>query len=317
MNIKHITAPFIALLLIVVASSCLNDDGRDDFSNVGYVIEMLDAKPIGSSISLNATGADMQVDVRINQTGSYATDHDIVVTLGLNADAVDKYNEDDSHVAGTMVDPSWVSFPETVTIKAGTDENGNPNRVAVATLTIHSGSIPQGNYVVPLQITAVSDESVISGNFGSILFNFYHNNYDGVYKMTGKVYRFNADGSSTGDALQGTLGANLTAKIITIGEQTSTFQSFLWANGGGVGGVGSTASPRITVNADNSITLDIVDGGATPSLWGNIDGEPSYYDPATKTFYINYKWSTDGSTPPSFSNSNRAVQYVLTYVGPR
>jgi hypothetical protein len=296
-----------------VTTSCLKDDGRVDFANVGYVIEMLDARAIGQSTSLNATGQDMLVDVRINQTGPDATTHDITVTVGLSAAAVDTYNKDNSHVPGTMVDPSWVDFPTTVTIKAGLDDNGNKNRVAVVPLTIHTGLIPQGNYVVPLQIISTSPETTISGNYGAALFNFYHNIYDGVYTMGGQMDRYDATGAPLGDNLSGPMKAGVTTPIITVGANTSTFVMH-WADGSNVGGVGNTATPQITVDGSNNVTLQITDGGAVPQNWGGIAGKLNYYDPAVKKFYINYKWAADAPSPTA---TTRGMEYVLTYLKSR
>lgn len=213
-----------------------------------------------------------------------------------------------------MVDPSWVDFPTTVTIKAGLDDNGNKNRVAVVPLTIHTGSIPSGNYVVPIQIVSTSPATTISGNFGAILFNFYHNQYDGVYSMTGKMDRYDGtSGAALNDGLDGPMKAGLTTNVITVGANTSTFVMY-WANGGGVGGVGNTATPQITVDGSNNLTLQITDGGAIPANWGAMGGKTNYYDPAAKAFHINWVW---GATAPSPTTTTRGMEYVLTYAHPR
>ncbi|HTH57272.1 MAG TPA: DUF1735 domain-containing protein, partial [Cyclobacteriaceae bacterium] len=311
LNSRYKVTATLILLLVGVTTSCLKDEGRVDFSDVGYVIEMLDAKAIGRSISLNSTGQDMMLDVRVNQTGADATDHDITVTVGLNPDAVATYNQDHSHVPGVMVDPSWVDFPASVTIKAGLDDFGNKNRVAVIPLTIHSGSLPKGsgNYVVPLQIVSASPTTTISGNFGAILFNFYHNIYDGVYTMGGQMDRYSATtGAPLGDALSGPMKAGVTTNVITVGENTSTFVMH-WSDGSNVGGVGDTATPQITVKPDNSLVLDITDGGTTPANWGPIASKTNYYDPAARKFYINYKWAADAPSPTA---TTRGMEYVLT-----
>jgi hypothetical protein len=109
------------------------------------------------------------------------------------------------------------------------------------------------------------------------------------------------------------MAAGLTTNIVTAGSNTVIFTMY-WASGGGVGGVGNTASPRITINPDNSIVLDIVDGGATPANWGPIPGLPNNYDPATQTFNINYHWA---ASAPSPSGTTRAMYYKLKYKGPR
>lgn len=169
-------------------------------------------------------------------------------------------------------------------------------------------------YVIPLKITSASGSYKI-GQTAPTLFNqiIVKNSWDGVYNYGGSVGRYAADGSALNDGLDGPTTAGLETSLSTAGANAVIFTMY-WANGGGVGGVGNTASPMITINPDNTINLTIVDGGATPANWGPIPGLPNRYDPDTKTFYINWKWA---ATAPSPSGTTRAINLELTYKKPR
>gem|GEM_PF-4571034 len=155
---------------------------------------------------------------------------------------------------------------------------------------------------------------IISGNhYFAVIAFIAKNPWDGVYSMGGSMGRYSAGGVPNNDGLDGPMKEGLTTDVITNGLTTNIFQ-MAWANGGGVGGVGATATPQITINPDNTIFLTIVDGGATPANWGPIPGLPNNYDPATKTFNINWKW---GGSAPSPSGTTRAMYYKLKYKEPR
>ena len=67
------------------------------------------------------------------------------------------------------------------------------------------------------------------------------------------------------------------------------------------------AYPRLTVNPDNSVTVTSYD--PTNPFNGPFDPNyKSHYDPATKTFYINYGYTT--SAP-------RTAYDTLEYIGPQ
>jgi hypothetical protein len=180
------------------------------------------------------------------------------------------------------------------------------------------------NYALPLTLANPSGIKISGDNpAGAVgqaavqLINqiIVKNKYDGVYSMGGSMGRYTAAGGAPlNDGLDGPMTPGLTTNIVTAGANTVIFTMY-WASGGGVGGVGNTASPRITVNADNSIVLDIVDGGATPANWGPIPGKPNNYDPTTQTFNINYHWGA--SSPNSPSGTTRAMYYQLKYKSPR
>ena len=186
------------MALVFIADSCLKDDRFVDFSKVGMIVEFPDAVPgKANAISFADPAADGPdtIMVRINQTGPNATNKDITVQFGFSQAGLDMYNTDQSHVVGTALPADAYSFPASVTIKAGKEALNNNNRSASFMLFIYPNKVPITpgvNYVLSLGITSVSEGATASGNFGAILFNFYHNPYDGDYHSTGTRYNFAA-----------------------------------------------------------------------------------------------------------------------------
>ena len=179
--------------LVFLADSCLKDDRFVDFSSVGNVVEFPDAAA-GKATALDLADPTASepdtVIVRLHQLGPNATGQDLVVSLGFSQGGIDTYNLDGSHVVGTALPTDAYSFPSTVTIKAGKDEFNNNNRSATIELLIYPNKVPQTagvNYVLSLGIVSVSPQTTISGNYGAILFNFYHNTWDGHYTVTGTL----------------------------------------------------------------------------------------------------------------------------------
>lgn len=134
------------------------------------------------------------------------------------------------------------------------------------------------------------------------------NAYDGVYAYTGELNRFLADGSpDAGSALGGTIPAGKSIQLLTNGPTSDAFNYLLWADGttqvGGIAGIQVSVDP-----ATNQVTVT----SSNASL-KNLPGQDNYYDPATKTFHLNFGWYT-GAVGAS---SSRQAHITLAYQGPR
>jgi hypothetical protein len=153
-------------------------------------------------------------------------------------------------------------------------------------------------YILPLTITDGGGQKI--SNYKTILLNIQaKNQYDGTYSVKGSVLRVN--GGVPDVVLGGPYKSGLTTVLSTTGANTVAYTQ-TWANGSEAGGVNPL---QFAVDpATNKVTVSTV---VNPTL----ANDPTYnnrYDPATKTFYLSYTWSTPGT---------RGATDTLTYVGPR
>ncbi|WP_454804519.1 DUF1735 domain-containing protein [Mucilaginibacter phyllosphaerae] len=156
------------------------------------------------------------------------------------------------------------------------------------------------SYALAYQITNPGGLAVHAASKDT-LYAFYSvkNKYDGKYKLSGSITRNTADGPDA--TLGGTYPDGLTIDLATSGTNSNSF-TMLWITGAGVGGIAGLhldvdpATNKVTVVSDNT-TLK------------NTIGAENSYDPATKTFTLNFDWGTAPAT--------RVVKAVLTYSGSR
>jgi hypothetical protein len=133
------------------------------------------------------------------------------------------------------------------------------------------------------------------------------NQYDGKYDISGNVQRYVAGGDAEVGALNGTLIAGLTSDVITNGPVSDLFTIY-WADGEGVGGI---AGLQLAVDpVTNKVT---VTASGNPNL-KNIADQDNIYNPATKTFVLNFAWY--GGAPPPVGSSRQA-HVTLVYSGSR
>ncbi|RKR81369.1 hypothetical protein BDD43_1515 [Mucilaginibacter gracilis] len=133
------------------------------------------------------------------------------------------------------------------------------------------------------------------------------NSYDGVYKYTGSIYRFNADGSAeTPTTLGGVLPDGLTISLATTSATTCSYSGLKWITGAGVGGV-----DVLQLSVDPTTNKVTTTSSSNPYVQ-NITTQDNYYNPSTKTFYVNIGWFT--AAPPA---SSRQAHLVLVYSGSR
>ena len=293
--------------LVFLADSCLKDDRFVDFSSVGMVVEFEDASA-GKATALSfadptSPGPDT-VMIRVHQLGPNATSQNLTMTLGFSQAGLDTYNLDGSHVVGTALPSDAFSFPSTVTIVAGKDEYNNNNRTVRFPLLIYPNKVPSTpgvNYVLSLGIVSASGGVTVSGNFGAILFNFYHNAYDGDYHSVGKRFNFNVAGDYAGWDVAGNTATGTIAStapwdfpntaVLTVNSTRSTLHA-----GNSDGGFGTidiivnetTNEVEIISTADTGLNalIPLTGPNAPPSTW----------DPATKTFNLYYQYTNTSGT---------------------
>lgn len=293
--------------LVFVADSCLDDDRFVDFSSGGNVVEFQDAvagKATAVSFADPLSPDADTVWVRVHQVGAEATTQDITVTLGFSQAGLDTYNLDGSHVVGTALPANAYSYPATVTIVAGKDEFNNNNRTAKFPLLIYPDQVPITpgvNYALSLGILSATGGVTISGNFGAILFNFYHNPYDGDYHSVGTRWNFAVSGDyagwdAVGETATGTIASTApwdfpNTAVLTVNATRSTLHA----------GNQNGAFGTIDIEVDESDnTVEII---STPETGLNAlvplsgpGAPPSTWDPVAKKLDLYYMYTNTTGT---------------------
>ena len=167
---------------------------------------------------------------------------------------------------------------------------------------------PKLKYALSFTIGNTGGATVTAGPQKSITVLFtILNKYDGMYSFepVSQFNRYTGGVLNTGDALMGSLVGLPNRAFTTIDGNTLTWTP-LWATGGGVGGVNDF---RLYVDPVTNLTTMSALGNATLQ---NITGKPNYYDPATRTFYLNFQWGGG-----SAGAAGRDMSAVLKYAGKR
>ncbi|MFD2285441.1 DUF1735 domain-containing protein [Pedobacter petrophilus] len=298
MKNKNILTGLIAALCVISLSSCLkNKNEQPDFSATTPVVEIPVGSPVGDGSVNSLTTSLIQQDAPsdylfyINYAASTTKPTDIKVTLSIDPSALATYNAAHaSDPALTIVPGNAFTMPVSITIPA------NTRRVQVPVKFISTLLDPAISYGLPVTIKDASGE-VISKKFGSVVIKVaVRNKYDGKYSLKGYVFREGDTGGLTG------FYKGLSKDLPSNGANAVNFAQ-IWADGGGAGGIDG-----LTINVNpttNKVTMK-----STANL--GLANDPAYdnrYDPATKTFYLSFKW---GASPVS-----RAATDTLTYVSPR
>jgi len=297
MKNKNIFKGFIAALCVISLSSCLkNKNEQPDFSSTTPVVEIPVGSPVGdggiNSLSTSLIQKDTPTDYYyyINYAASSTKPTDIKVTLSVDPTVLAAYNAAHTDAPLTIVPSNAFMMPTTITIPA------NERRVQVPVKFVSTALDPAVGYGLPVIIKDASGE-VISNKFGAVVINVaVRNKYDGKYTLKGYVFREGDTGGLTG------FYKGLSKDLSSNGANAVNFAQ-IWADGGGAGGIDG-----LTINVDpttNKVTMKSK-GNAT------LANDPAYdnrYDPATKTFYISFKW---GASPIS-----RSATDTLTYTSAR
>jgi len=226
--------------------------------------------------------------------------NDIQVTLELDDALITAYNN--AHGTSYLPLPAnafTLPSPLTFTIPKTSKE-------FIIPITINKSNLNLANqYALGVKIVSIS-EGLINDFEKEIVATFLVKNiYDGKYSyVSGLVTRYTAPGVPANDALSGPLGPSLPdVSMITTGATTVRLAGLQWSGGGGVGGV-----DPITLSIDPVTNLVTSSSGANASF-GNWAGKENKYDPATKTFTLNFRWNPTSTT--------REYSVVFKYSGSR
>ena len=303
-------------LLGVSLVACLDDSKYAlDPSGTENVIEFYDpsvpTSPSGSVYPVWTASTEVAPDFTLEQIISYSgpnsNDSDIELTLAVDPTALDEYNTQMTaglNGGAPLGGATYELMPEanydldatTVTIPKG------EKKVTISISLYPDQFDLSKSYVIPLRI-ATASEGVLSAHFSvALLAVVVKNIYDGIYEITdGSITRNSASGPDL--VLGGDYIGGLEMPLTTINGTTSGIVP-LWKDGSGVGGVAGT---QVAVN---QTTNDVTVTSSTNALLKNTPGQINHYDPATKTFVLNFDWG-------SGANTRIISGLTLEYVEPR
>jgi hypothetical protein len=309
----------IALILPALSflfTSCLKDkevdEGRIGIKpNAGQKILEIAGNPNGFiNVDLVGSAKDTTVTlVTVRLASESPAQSDIQVTLVQDPSMLTAYNT--ANGTNYQVPPaSTYQIPSMVaTIPKG-------QREAILTLKAIPNNLFSGTYAFGLRIASVSDPSVtISGNFGKqIVALTIRNQWDGIYSVeSGSVQRYTAPGApEAAGGLNGSVAGNEDVVLATVGTFTVQFMTtpygpvgLRWAKGSN-SGVSGIENLRATIDpATNQVTMFSL----VNTTLANWEGKENRYDPATRTFYLNFRWNPTAN--------RREYSVVLKYKSPR
>jgi hypothetical protein len=126
------------------------------------------------------------------------------------------------------------------------------------------------------------------------------NKWDGIYKLSGSTLR-------AGDAVKTGSFSPVEMQLITTSPNSVIYGDLqVWADGTGVG----INLPILTISeatSPNPVTVSA--SGGNPSGVTNVTAAANYYDPATKTFHLDFTWGA--------GVGSRRATVTLEYLRPR
>jgi len=295
------------LLLGAFMASCLDDDKAPlDPGTTQNVIEFLDpfvpASPSGSVYPAYSTSFVLAPSAELPMTISYSgpneNSEDIDLTLAVDPSALEEYN---TQMANELHGTEYELMPEanydlsvtSVTIPAG------ETKVEIPVTFFPENFDFSKNFALPIRITSAS-RGVLSAHYSvALLAVGVRNQYDGIYDVIGGgIIRL--VGGVNDPALGGDYVDGLTMDMTTLASNVVGIEP-IWKDGSGVGGVVGT---NLTINADNTVT---VRSSTNPAV-ANTPAAVNAYDPATRTFTLNFQWG---------GGTREIYDLQLRYAGPR
>lgn len=288
--------------LATLLTSCLEDTGylnifNGENSQPVVSFGQADHGQIVRTVEVSTEPQELSVNINIARATS-----DVTVTVAMDPSLLDEYNESRADEAGfepySLLPDSTYTIPSfTINIPKGTLDGAFTFSVVSSKISLDE------QYILPLLITTTTGGATIASNLNtSLIVVGVKNDYDGIYDVIdGNIQRNSATGPDpllSGDFVDGIEIEVITASV------NSNFFAPTWKDGSGIGGIDNT---YLTVNkATNEVTVLSKNNASLKNTSGRINS----YDPATKTFTLNFDW---GAAP-----STRVItDYKLKYKKPR
>jgi hypothetical protein len=287
----HVKKSFLAVFFVAAGAltGCLKDDGFDNGEYGSITGNTATGKfisiPLGSKVNSmgleSKAGAQLINLFQLSYDYQAPADKEITATLAVNNALIT-----DPKI--TVLPAASYTIPSpTVKFKVG-QVISDPFAFSVNTSALD----PTKVYGIAFTLTEASDGIGIAANLKNVIFNFsVKNKYDGKYGVQGYLYHPSAARAFS----TASLGAAKT--VATAGPNSVTIPL------GDLGGAGYIG--LVTVNPDNTLTIEVAPGGAggpytmftsglpatNPGYTAAWAGSPqcnNTYDPATKTFKVRY-----------------------------
>lgn len=320
---KKFIKSLFALSLIVGLGSCLKDKNFDegktghDITGSSKIIELAIADNLEHSQALAVDFKNENMNVTFLTVRLASTDpapEDIKVTVDTSNTAAQLAAFNAANGANVIKLPqAFFTIPGglTVTIPKGARE------AKLMVLTNPINYDPSTTYGLAFRLVSVDKPGyILSANFNEWVTTIGAKNaYDGIYSVvSGFVQRYTAPGVPEPlGGLNGDLTGNPDVYLVTTGSNYNNIPPsspavpgrLQWAFGSN-SAVAGIDGLRVTV--DPATNLVTVSSAQNPTLT-NWAGKVNRYDPATRTFYLAFRWNPASTT--------REYEIVLRYKGPR
>lgn len=271
-----ILLPLALLSILFVGCDQESSMDKDLYPQSVYIVGATD-KIVDRDLNIGDAPYDT-VSISVAVSGSRASTQDVTVTVGEIDTAITIYDTKNLSALGTQyrkIADSVYTYPsKSLTIKAGQTYNTFP--IYIKPASFHCDSM----YMIALRLTSTTAYSLIKKDTVALVRLNMVNKYSGLYYMSGVI----RNTTNPKDTVVYSMARNLKAT-----DDGKTVRMYHYANEfteGDIKDYRPTDAFKITVNADNSLTLktwksfNIIEGGGT-------------YDPSLKLYSISYTFVDD------------------------
>lgn len=275
----------LALGISTSLVSCVKEDGVFKEGGSDGVIELAELPSRTSATNYITvtkafpSQAEVEVPITLNYTGVNGPSQDVTVNWDFDDAAVTAANASNTVLPANL----YASQPsKSVVIPAGQKKGTIILKVKTSSFDFSK------NYAVGIKLKS-SSAGVVSTNYGLGIFVIKaKNQWDGIYSVEGGyIQRYTTPTVPLNDNLTGSMVGNPNVTLATIDPTTVEIVGMQWgAKGGAVGGI-----EKLLLKIDpatNNVTMSST--VATTTL-ANMAGKVNKYDPATKTFTLNFDWN--------------------------
>lgn len=303
-----------------VFTSCRKDDFVDKDNELGgkgaTVVKVYEGNEPTAFLEASAgTKLVSLFSVRRDAPSNAVMNQPTTVTLTYDASLITAYNA--AHpVSGAP--NTYIALPETIF----TPGPGVTKTATGYTVNIGAGEFAKDfainlnfalydfnkKYALPFKITSDATGTVMTQPT-VLSFVSVKNAYDGVYSsVAGTVTRYAGGVVENPSTLNGSMAGNPDVRLVTVNATTVQISGLNWTNSGG--GIGGVDPITMTIDPATNAVTQIRSGVATTTM-SVIPGAVNKYDPATKTFTLNFDWNQ------LLPNKREVKGLVLTYKGVR